>query len=160
VVLITEHSEEGTVGFVLNQKTEFEVEHLINELEGFRSPVYQGGPVQIESFHYIHRYGNIEGSIPISDGLFWSGDFEQIKEGLREGLLQEDQFIFFIGYSGWTSGQLGVELDEKAWIVGELQVDQLFDKNLIDGELWKEAMRALGGDFALLANSPINPQFN
>ncbi|MBR9861285.1 YqgE/AlgH family protein [bacterium] len=160
VVLITEYSEEGTVGYVLNQKTDLEVYQLIEELPEIKSPVYQGGPVQLESFHYLHQYPEIEGAVELGQGLFWSGNFEQVKLGLNSGSLDPKKFVFFIGYSGWANGQLESELHEKAWIVGELNPMSIFEPEKDELDLWKEVMRSLGGDFALLANSPINPQFN
>ena len=160
VVLLTEHNEEGSVGFVMSQKTDLTVEGLIDDLHGINAPVFQGGPVQLESFHYIHKYSEIEGAVEIHDGLYWSGNFEEVKIGLMSGNLSPDQFIFFIGYSGWAPGQLGMELDEKAWVVGDIDSELLFDRSMSENDLWKTAMISLGGNFAILANSPINPQYN
>ena len=121
VVLITEHNSEGTVGFVLNQKTDFTVDLLVPELDTVPNPVYQGGPVDIESFHFIHSCDQIPKAIELSEGLYWSGDFEFTAKGLLDGSLDPADFKFFIGYSGWAPEQLEDELKERAWVVGDIQ---------------------------------------
>ena len=56
VVFVCEHNEEGSVGFVINRLYENTLDELLEELDGFKIPVYYGGPVQITSIHFIHQY--------------------------------------------------------------------------------------------------------
>lgn len=160
VVLLTEYGEEGTVGFVLNHRTDLTVDMLMPDLSMVTNPVYNGGPVELESFHYLHAYEEIEGAVDLGNGVFWSGNFEQVVSGLISGLFLAEKFKFFIGYSGWAGGQLEDELDEQAWVVTEISEDLVFNAELDNKKLWQMLMQNLGGDFALLANSPINPQLN
>ena len=76
-----------------------------------------------------------------------------------QNYLAED-FKFLIGYSGWAAGQLEAELLEQSWIVSDLSKDVIFDPQIEDKDLWKYAIRGLGGDDSLLANSPFNPYLN
>ena len=124
------------------------------------NPVYNGGPVEIESFHYIHTYSEIEGAVELGNDVFWSGSFEQVTEGLLSGEFNAENFKFFIGYSGWAIGQLEAELDDEAWVVAEIDKSILFNSEIEDKRIWQLAMQYLGGEFAILANSPINPQLN
>ena len=160
VVLLTEHNIHGSFGFVLNQPTEHSVNRVMEELVHVNHSLYQGGPVELESFHYLHTYGHIDKSLEIGDGVHWSGDFEQVYSGIQDGSLSADQFRFFIGYSGWAAGQLEAELAEKSWIIGDFNAKYLFDDTIEDAELWKHAIRDKGGNFSLLANSPENPSLN
>ncbi len=160
VVLITEYGNEGTVGYVLNQKTELTVDMLMPDLEMVGNSVFNGGPVEIESFHYIHTYKEIEGAVDIGQGMYWSGSFEEVVAGLIDGSFEAKNFKFFIGYSGWAEGQLEAELKEEAWVVADLDKTLIFNVDLQDKKLWQLAMQGLGGEFAILANSPINPQLN
>ncbi len=160
VVLITENNSEGTVGFVLNQKTDFSVELLIPELDTVPNTIYQGGPVDIESFHFLHRCEEIPNSVKLGERLYWSGDFEFTAKGLLDGSLDPQKFKFFIGYSGWAPEQLELELKEKAWVVGEIEASDVLAQDIDDKILWQKVMTDLGGEYAILANSPINPQLN
>lgn len=71
-----------------------------------------------------------------------------------------DKFTFFIGYSGWAGGQLEGELEDEAWVVSEIGSAMIFNPEIDAGELWKKAMRNLGGKYSYLADSPIDPQLN
>ena len=65
-----------------------------------------------------------------------------------------------MGYSGWATDQLEAELEEKSWIVGDLDAEHIFNQDIQDSELWKLAIRSKGGTDSLLANSPIYPNLN
>ena len=56
VIMICRHSEEGTFGFALNKQYELTLDELITDLNEFPIPVYTGGPVQMDTIHYIHQY--------------------------------------------------------------------------------------------------------
>ncbi len=160
VILITEHDEKGSMGYVLNQRTEYTVNTLVEGLDKLNSNAYHGGPVELDSLHYLHTYPRIKNSIKIQDGVYWGGNFGEICEGLMSGSLQQKNFRFFVGYSGWAVGQLQTELDEKSWMVGDLEAKYIFDHNIEDGDLWKHAIRKQGGINALLANAPSDPFLN
>lgn len=160
VVLITEHTNDGSVGFVLNHSTDVEVKMIMPELEVVEGFIFEGGPVEQDSLHFIHTYPGIPGSSDLGNGIFWSGDFEHVLDGIKEGIYVSSQFRFFVGYSGWSVGQLDDEIEDEAWVVSEILKEDLFTETIDDNALWKNAMTRLGGDFAILANSPINPHLN
>jgi len=57
VVLICRHNaEEGSFGFVINKEYHQPLDELIPDLAGFDWPVYAGGPVQMDTLHYLHQY--------------------------------------------------------------------------------------------------------
>ena len=56
VVLVCEHRKEGSFGFVLTSPCRHTLEELVPELEGMDHPVYDGGPVQRDTLHFIHQY--------------------------------------------------------------------------------------------------------
>lgn len=65
---------------------------------------------------------------------------------------------FFIGYSGWDPGQLQMELDQNSWVVKPDAGDHIL--NTAPKNLWKESLRSMGNDLALLSFFPENPQLN
>src|SRR6478609_9610914 len=81
VILLTEYSEAGAMGFILNHQSEYLLGDILPDVSYSEIPVYEGGPVAANTLHYIHRCPDkIEGGIEIWDGIFWGGNFEQIKE--------------------------------------------------------------------------------
>lgn len=65
---------------------------------------------------------------------------------------------FYIGYSGWGSGQLVDELKEKSWLTVQASRPLVFHKTPSD--IWKDALRHLGGEYEMMVNFPIDPQLN
>ena len=159
VVLICDHKEEGSFGFVLNREYENTLDELIPQLEDFKFPVYYGGPVQMDTLHFLHQYPEaIPGSFEICKGIYWGGDFDMVVDLIKNKKIQPNKIRFFIGYSGWSNGQLVSELNEKSWLTVKAIRKLVFHKKV--DEIWKDALKHLGGDFEMLINFPIDPQLN
>ena len=70
--------------------------------------------------YFVHKVPElIPDSIEIADGIFWGGDFEAIQSLLKEDILSKHDIRFFLGYTGWSSGQLESEILEKTWIISD-----------------------------------------
>ena len=159
VVFLCEHQEQGSFGFVLNRKYENTLDQLIPDLEGFTFPVYYGGPVQLDSIHFLHQYPDeIPGGVEVLKNIYWGGDFEMVVDMIKKKIINTDKIRFFIGYSGWGTGQLSDELKEKTWLTVKAVRNLIFHKN--HEELWKDSLKHLGGDFEMMINFPIDPQLN
>ena len=159
VVLLAEHNEEGSVGFILNKPLEYTLNDFIPEVDSSLA-VYNGGPVEQDNLYFIHRIPDlIPDSIEISSGIYWGGDFNSVMELLLQHKIDESQIRFFLGYSGWESTQLNQELELNSWVVAPNTY-----KNEIIGKpytnFWKEKMIEFGGDYLIWSNSPENPTFN
>ncbi|WP_047245462.1 YqgE/AlgH family protein [Maribacter thermophilus] len=159
VVLLAEHNEEGSVGFILNKPLEYQISDLVTEIT-IPFQVYNGGPVEQDNLYFIHKVPHlIDDSIEISDGIYWGGNFEKTVALINQRIISEDDIRFFLGYSGWSSLQLNKELSSKSWIV----VDNEYQSHIIKkslGTLWKEKMMELGGDYLIWSNAPENPNLN
>jgi putative transcriptional regulator len=159
VICLCEHQPEGSFGFVLNKKYEDTIDELITDLEGFKIPVFYGGPVQLDTIHFLHQYPDIiPDSVKVTDDVYWGGNFESVTALIKSNSIDLTKIKFFIGYSGWSKGQLAEELEEKSWITSSATRSLVFDTGF--NEVWKESLRNLGGDYELLVNSPIDPQLN
>lgn len=159
MILICAHDSDGSFGFVLNKPTETTVEELLDGFEGLDQIVFSGGPVQQDTLHFIHQFSQLKGAQKVTEGLFWGGDFDELRSIYLNGNFSEDQIRFFVGYSGWSEGQLDSELNENAWIVSN-SVDQSFIFITDPAEMWRKAMNGLGGRFSHYANYPANPRLN
>jgi len=159
VVFLCEHQEQGSFGFVLNRKYENTIDELIPELEGHQIPLYYGGPVQMDTIHFLHQYPDeIPGGQEVMKGIFWGGDFDKVVEMIKNNELDENKIRFFIGYSGWSDGQLHSELEEKSWLTVKATRKLVFHRDYT--ELWKDSLKQLGGDYEIMINFPIDPQLN
>jgi putative transcriptional regulator len=159
VVLICDHQAEGTFGFVLNRPYDQQLGDLITDLEGSKFPVYYGGPVQVDTVHFLHKCPDlIPGGMEVIDGIYWGGDFEIVVSLIKEKKLKQTDIRFYIGYSGWGEGQLETEMKEKAWITFNATKKLVFHKQA--EMIWQDALKAMGGEYAQMVNYPIDPQLN
>jgi len=159
VVLLCEHNEEGSFGFVMNRPYGSTLDELIPDMQEFPLPVYYGGPVQMDTIHFIHQYPEeIPGGQEILDGVFWGGDFGSAMQLVRSGRADNLKIRFFIGYSGWSDGQLGEEIKEKSWLSVAATRKLVFTENVRN--IWQDALKHLGGDYEMMIHYPIDPQLN
>ncbi len=159
VVLLCEHSETGSFGLILNRSLALVMEQIFNDLPGFGEEIGWGGPVQPETLHFIHRLPEqIEGGVQIQEAVFWGGDFEQVKKGVQSGDVNPNDIRFFLGYTGWSSGQLAEEVDQGGWILSVSDEDTVFD--MAESAVWRQTLKQLGGSYTILANYPEHPSLN
>ena len=132
---------------------------MISDAKSFDEIVCLGGPVQQDTLHYLHRHKGIEGAVEVLDGIYWGGEFEEIMSKIEIGELSEHNIKFFLGYSGWSPGQLDEELKANSWIVS----DQVSEELIFETEheqMWKKVLKDMGGRFSMFANYPVDPQMN
>ena len=159
VILLCEHQETGSFGFVLNRDYEQTLEDLIPELSGMNQSVFYGGPVQKDTLHFLHQYpALIPGGLEVADGIYWGGDFDMAIQFLREEKINRDNIRFFVGYSGWTGGQLEEELKVNSWLMTPAIRKLVFHRKM--EEVWKDSIKNMGGDYEIMINFPVDPSLN
>lgn len=160
VILVCEQAEDsGTMGFILNKSLELKVGDALMDFDGIENSIYYGGPVAQDNLHYLHRYGNIiEDSLQIMDDIYWGGNFEQLGEMLKAGTIEQKNVKFFLGYSGWSQGQLEAEMAGNSWIVTPGKSKYVFD--VTHNTLWKTVLQDLGGDYKQIVHYPEDPMLN
>ena len=161
VVLLVEHNTQGLMGFVLNKKTDLIVNTFFPELEEYPEiPIYLGGPVSANRLFFIHSLGDliVPDSVKIKDRLYFDGDFEALKRYMQNGHSIEGKVKFFLGYSGWTEGQLGNEINKNSWVVSHAAKENVL---LADGEsFWKNSLEQLGSNYEAWTKYPKDPYLN
>lgn len=159
VVLLTEHTEEGSVGFVLNKPVNLKVKDIIQEFPDLQSGISIGGPVNTNTVHFIHTLGpKIPDAVQITDKVYWGGDFDVLKETIQAGITSDDQIRFFLGYSGWSAGQLMAEIEDNAWLIAEIDSDSIMKG--IKNDFWNEVLKKMQNKYQVWANFPENPGLN
>jgi putative transcriptional regulator len=155
VVLLSSHSAEGAMGVVLNRP----MNKTLGDLnEAFASSplcaidLFEGGPVQTEQVILCAWRPH-----PDQEGyqLMFGIDPQKAEE-----LLEDDAVHLraFLGYAGWTSGQLEDELTQNTWVVSGLVADLLDDRP--DDRLWRDLLGQIDYEWKLLAGEPEDPSLN
>ncbi len=159
VVLVTEHNENGVVGFILNKPLDYTLDQLIPEIV-IELEVYQGGPVDKDNLYFLHNIPDlIPNSHMIDNDIYWGGDFGAVSGLINDGIITSSDIRFFLGYSGWELSQLQDELEGNSWVVVDNeQNNDLLASNSTD--IWKNHMKTLGGSYEIWSNAPDNPQYN
>lgn len=159
VVLLADHGEQGSIGFILNKPLDYYLSDLIPEIEK-EFEIYNGGPVEQDNLYFIHKAPElIPNSVEISEGIYWGGDFVEVSKLIQQGQITPAQIRFFLGYSGWDADQLNQELQANSWVI----VENSHKKNIFVksyNTFWKEKMLELGGEYMLWSNAPENPSYN
>lgn len=158
-VFLCEHNEEGSFGFVLNRPFEQRLDEFVPDLEGFTIPVYYGGPVQPDTLHFLHNIPDLMAEAQkIFEDVYWGGDFREVIRLIKDRQLDLDNIRFFLGYSGWSEGQLNEELEGKSWLTVTGTNKLVFGTET--GEIWRSAVLQLEEQYHPIVHYPIDPQLN
>ncbi|MCA8830270.1 YqgE/AlgH family protein [Hymenobacter pini] len=164
VVLLCSHSEEeGSFGLVLNRPSTLQLGDVL-ELPGGQAlpaaqiPLGVGGPVQPDTLHFLHRASQLPQAQPLGDGVFWGGEFGELLQNLITAAIPPNDVRLYVGYSGWTAGQLAEEIRENVWIVHPDAAAKVF--TLTTDAFWQSILREKGGRYRMLSNYPTDPRLN
>ena len=159
IVLITEHSEEGSVGFVLNKQVDLKVQDVIQDFPEIDAGISIGGPVNTNTIHYIHTLGNtIPDSVKVSKDIYWGGNFDVLRDMVASKKIKKYDVRFFLGYAGWAAKQLEDELSENAWLVAELNTEIIMKAE--NSNTWNQILEKMDNKYQVWANFPENPGRN
>lgn len=158
VILIVDDEDNKHVGFILNKESGVELDSVIPEFKGSGFELFLGGPVDTENVHFLHTYGSIiPDAIHIKDNIWWGGDFKAVIEMLNANVLDKNKISFFLGYSGWTEGQLDDELEDDSWLVCNVPESFVFSDHK---QLWKRSLTFVDRRYEIWKNFPENPELN
>ena len=159
VVLITENNEDGSFGLIINKPIKMTFNQALPDAPEFDTTLSLGGPVSKETLHFLHRMGDkISGSKTVSRGLYWGGDFDQIMSMMSDGALDAKDIRMFVGYAGWSAGQLESELKLNSWIIEKATASMVFRKDPDD--LWSQILYKMGEPYRKMVNFPEDPSLN
>ncbi len=159
VILLVAYGKKGAVGFILNKKVDVAIDELLPGFPDVDVDVYLGGPVATDSVYFIHKFGEkIPGSIHVLGDLYWGGDFEILKQKVKAGVVDLADIRFFVGYSGWDSGQLEQEIKEDSWLVNDVDEEAVMRE--LDEASWGDFVKKVGYRYSIWENFPENPAMN
>ncbi len=159
VILLTEHNANGSMGFIINKPLILRLNDVFDDVP-VNLQLWNGGPVEPGNMFYLHNVAHlIQGSVPFDADrdLYIGGDFNQIKQLLKDRIIDDRNIKFFLGYSGWRKRQLDNEVIDKAWFVTDNNLD-LFTLN--PKNIWKEKIVEVDPKNIIWKNAPLNPHLN
>ena len=158
LVYMCEHSEQGSMGLVVNHETSQVLGDIFEQLDidcddplVTHQPVYIGGPVQLEQGFVLHGGGpHWQNTIEVSNGIHLTSSLD-ILQDIAAGNGPDD-YLVILGFSGWASGQLESDLQQNSWLTSSCNADLLFHQKSEDK--WQVAFDSLGFDINSL--SPVS----
>jgi putative transcriptional regulator len=159
VILIGEHNEEGTVGFILNKPTDLSLNDVLYDFPCFDGTVYFGGPVQTDTIHFLHTLGKkLEGSLEIAPGIYWGGNLDTLKTMISANQISNDDIRFYAGYSGWEPDAFKEEIKNRTWLVTKFIEDCPFSSE--PDSLWDVMLATFGCSYATISSRLVDPTPN
>ena len=157
VVLVGEHDADGALGVVLNRALNVTVEQAVpplNDLVPPGEPLFQGGPVQLDSPLLLAELADPElldilvfGSVGFLAG--------EVSADIQPSILRARVFT---GYSGWGPGQLEAEMAVDSWIIEPARADDVFTD--APDLLWCRVLKRKGPEYRMLSRMPHDPSMN
>lgn len=159
IVYLTDHTPQGSVGFILNKKLDLKISSAVDGFDGWNENLNMGGPVAPDTLHYLHKLGDlIPKSVLVDGNIFWGGDIDIIRGLMKIGKINESQIRFFLGYSGWSAGQLERELKEDSWVIAKVKSDIIMNNR--GDDTWKRVLRSFTNKYRMWADFPDSPEMN
>lgn len=159
VVLLIDHTEEGSMGIIMNKALPLLVNDVVKEFKYLDDiPLYMGGPVGTDTLFYLHTLPNVKGAIALGNGMYLNGDFMEIKKYILQGNPIEGNIRFFLGYSGWEHEQLKHEIEENTWMIGNAEQAILLSDSI--KSMWHNALGSLGRKYEAWSRFPLTPSLN
>ena len=156
VLFISAHDpEDGAIGVIINRPLDKNVADLVSEVppENLADvPVFFGGPVgnnqlMLAAFEWHKK-----------DGLKLNQHSLEAENAVVDPSSGTLSMFAFLGYAGWSAGQLEAEMKQKAWIVQKPSRAALKSERL--SRLWFDIMNRLGPWYKMLAAAPDDPSLN
>jgi putative transcriptional regulator len=159
VVYLTNHSDEGAVGFSLNFKTQFMLRDIRPQVKNGNFPIYEGGPVATDQLFFLHMLGHdISDSFPIGDNIFIGGNFDELLHLIEHGKVKSYQVKFFSGYSGWGEQQLESEIKRRSWMVHTPSDSSFFKEDT--ETLWGSQLSEVKKSYSIFSDFNFDPSRN
>lgn len=145
VILLLEYGETGALGLVINRPTQLSLhDALVNPLpKSAGHVVFSGGPVEHQRLIALLRSpAAVEGAEHVFGDVYASGSMDTLRRMLERDEHAADVHTY-VGYAGWSPGQLDAEIARGDWIVTPADATSIFDTP--SGDVWRDLMRRNSG---------------
>ena len=153
VLMHTHDAAEGALGVIVNRP----LGRVLGQVESTAElkplddvPLFEGGPVATDRLAFGGWFFPERGEPEVRFGLGQDEATELAKDA-------RFRLSAYIGYAGWSPGQLENELKMNAWVVCPFDALSVEFEGV---ELWKKLLERHRPDLRLEADSPENPGLN
>lgn len=143
VVLLTDYDEKSCAGLILNRSSQLSVRKVVSEIK-VDDYLYIGGPVMPDGVFCIHNFENSKAASKLLPGIYVGSD-EVMLSLIEHKAIPTLKYRFFVGYAGWSPGQLEGELAKNMWVIGAPTPELVFSTPC--ARIWDTAVRTLGPDY-------------
>lgn len=159
VIYMGEHSDEGSLGFILNKPHGLLLRDIFPHLKNGNFPLFDGGPVSPNQLFYTHTLGmKLTDSVEIGEGVYWGGNFFELSHMIEHGEISAKQVRFYIGYSGWSKDQLSKELEGESWFTHKTAYDELMNSSPV--EMWGIELMKIDPGYRAFTDFAYDPSLN
>ncbi len=159
IIYTVEHNSTGSLGFVLNKPHGLWLKDIFPHLKNGNFPLFEGGPVSPNQLFYTHTIGlKLSDSIKIAEGVFWGGNFFELSQMIENNELNPNEIRFYIGYSGWSAGQIDVEMEKEMWFIRPANYKELLKSN--SEQMWATELNKINPGFKAFSDFSFDPSLN
>ncbi len=162
VVLLCNHDDQGSFGLVINRAAQLEASEVFSHirfLDTYRGKIYVGGPVSPSMVFFLCRSSQEVPELDtICEGVHLGTCLDVLETVYPRIENPEGNIRFYLGYSGWSGGQLAGEMEQRSWLVQNAKDRFVFSK--MEDQIWPEVVHSLGEKYHYLTKAPVNPQWN
>ena len=157
MIFLADHdAKTGSFGVVMNRPTGKLVGDLLEDQplgKLARVPVLSGGPVEpdkmlLAAFRWHPEKRMIECRHHIS-----------LEEAAKLADAQHHTVRAFVGFSGWSGGQIEGELAQRSWLVRKADKEEVLEVERAS-RIWRELTSTFGPWFQLVAEAPDDAGLN
>lgn len=160
VVLLCEHSSEGTFGLIINKPVHIELPEEVASLKQLANPrigIRSGGPLQASHLMLLHSSPDLpDETLKVCEGAYLGGDLRFLQDAASKE--NGPELLLCFGYCGWGAGQLEREFLNGEWFLHPAQSRHLF--SIPPEKLWQTLLREMGGKYASLSMIPQDLSLN
>jgi len=160
VVLVCEHSANGSFGLLINKSLDLELPEEIININQLANPhisLRAGGPVQTNQMMLLHDSSQAQQqTLKITNDVYLGGDLQFLQDSLSDQNGPHIHLCF--GYTGWGTGQLEREFLDGHWFLHPATNQHLF--HVDPDKLWQTLLREMGGKYATLSMIPEDLSLN
>ncbi|MDH5378656.1 MAG: YqgE/AlgH family protein [Gammaproteobacteria bacterium] len=146
VIFVTEHSDAGSYGVIINRKTDVPLEDVIPEAKvrgKNKNWVYFGGPMHAQFLFVITQTHNTKGLHQVNKDIYFGAGKEAIAQVSAKK--STDPFRTYAGFASWGPGQLAEEINGGAWVLAPGDSSSLFTET--SDQLWQNLMDRWAGSW-------------
>jgi putative AlgH/UPF0301 family transcriptional regulator len=142
VILLVRCDADGVVGLVLNRRTSIPLSQALQQLEAAKDrsdPVYLGGPVGTPAvFALLRSTAKLDEAEQVFSGVYWIASKNSFEKAIS-GRPDPDVFHVYVGYAGWSTDQLRLEIAQGSWFIFQGDAPTVFDSD--PHSLWRRLIQ-------------------